>query len=68
MSQAFASTSFLAGKAAFVTGGSRGIGAAIVRRVAADGPAVVVHAYADDYQTDPSGNSGSRIACGVVSR
>lgn len=34
----------------------------------ADGAAVVVHAYADDYQTDPSGNSGARIACGVISR
>lgn len=34
----------------------------------ADGTAVVVHASADDYKTDPSGNSGSRIACGVFSR
>ena len=34
----------------------------------ADGTAIVVHAGADDYNTDPSGNSGSRIACGVFSR
>jgi Cu-Zn family superoxide dismutase len=32
----------------------------------ADGAAIVVHARADDYRTDPSGNSGDRIACGVV--
>jgi Cu-Zn family superoxide dismutase len=34
----------------------------------ADGAAVVVHANADDYRTDPSGNSGGRIACGVLER
>ena len=30
-----------------------------------DGSAFVVHADADDQMTDPSGNSGDRIACGV---
>jgi Cu-Zn family superoxide dismutase len=32
----------------------------------ADGSAIVVHASADDYTTDPAGNAGDRIACGVV--
>lgn len=32
----------------------------------ADGAAFVIHAKADDYRTDPSGNSGDRIACGVI--
>ena len=32
----------------------------------ADGAALVIHATADDYVTDPSGNSGARIACGVI--
>ncbi|MBM0170680.1 superoxide dismutase family protein [Altererythrobacter sp. C41] len=34
----------------------------------ADGTAVVVHADADDYRTDPTGNAGSRLACGVLAR
>jgi Cu-Zn family superoxide dismutase len=29
--------------------------------------ALVIHAQADDLKTDPAGNSGDRIACGVVS-
>ena len=32
----------------------------------ADGAALVIHAGADDYQTDPAGNAGDRIACGVI--
>lgn len=32
------------------------------------GTALVVHAKADDGKTDPSGNSGDRIACGVVAK
>jgi len=31
------------------------------------GTSLMIHAKADDYKTDPSGNSGDRIACGVVS-
>ncbi|HEX8821319.1 MAG TPA: superoxide dismutase family protein [Archangium sp.] len=31
-----------------------------------DGAAVVVHASGDDYKSDPAGNAGDRIACGVV--
>lgn len=31
-----------------------------------DGSAVVLHEVSDDYKTDPSGNSGVRIACGVI--
>ncbi len=34
----------------------------------ADGTAIVVHAGPDDYKTDPAGNSGGRIACGVFTR
>lgn len=30
------------------------------------GKSVVVHEKEDDLKTDPSGNSGSRVACGVI--
>ena len=32
------------------------------------GTAVVVHAEADDYKSQPAGDAGSRIACGVIER
>jgi superoxide dismutase, Cu-Zn family len=32
------------------------------------GTAIVIHEKADDYKTDPAGNSGNRIACGVVEK
>jgi Cu-Zn family superoxide dismutase len=34
----------------------------------ADGYALVIHEKADDYKSDPAGNAGARIACGVVTR
>lgn len=34
----------------------------------ADGAALVVHEGPDDYVSDPSGDAGGRIACGVVMR
>jgi Cu-Zn family superoxide dismutase len=33
-----------------------------------DGSAIVIHAGADDQKSQPAGNSGGRIACGVVKR
>jgi Cu-Zn family superoxide dismutase len=32
------------------------------------GTAIVIHAKADDYKTDPAGNAGDRIACGVIAK
>jgi Cu-Zn family superoxide dismutase len=34
----------------------------------ADGSSLVIHAAVDDYRTDPAGNSGDRIACGVIEK
>ena len=33
-----------------------------------DGSALVLHEGADDYMSDPAGNAGARIACGVVAK
>jgi superoxide dismutase, Cu-Zn family len=35
---------------------------------AGGGTSLVIHAKADDMKTDPSGNSGDRIACGVITK
>ncbi len=34
--------------------------------VANGGTSIVIHEKADDMKTDPSGNSGNRIACGII--
>lgn len=44
-----------------LTGGDRAL-------LDGDGTALVVHAGVDDYRSDPAGNAGPRIACGVVVR
>ena len=33
-----------------------------------DGTALVIHADPDDEKTDPAGNSGARIACGIIEK
>jgi Cu-Zn family superoxide dismutase len=33
-----------------------------------DGSSIVIHAVADDYRSQPAGNAGARVACGVITR
>lgn len=33
-----------------------------------DGTSIVIHAKADDYQSQPAGNAGDRVACAVIKR
>jgi Cu-Zn family superoxide dismutase len=32
------------------------------------GKSVIVHKDADDFKTQPTGNSGARVACGVINK
>lgn len=32
----------------------------------ADGSSLIIHEFGDDLQTDPNGNAGSRVLCGVI--
>jgi len=41
-------------------------GATMANLLDPDGASLVLHAQADDNMTDPSGNSGPRIACAVI--
>lgn len=41
-------------------------GATMPELLDADGAAFMVHAKPDDYKTDPTGDAGDRIACGVL--
>lgn len=46
-----------------------GSSAAVIPQIFdADGTALVVHEGADNYMSDPAGDAGSRVACGVFSR
>jgi len=44
------------------------LGSGPVAVLDADGTALVIHAKGDDYASQPAGDSGDRIACGVLSR
>jgi Cu-Zn family superoxide dismutase len=42
------------------------LGAGATSLFDADGSSIIVHTGPDDFRTDPTGNSGGRIACGVI--
>jgi superoxide dismutase, Cu-Zn family len=50
----------------FVAPGLRLTGDAAAALLREGGTALMVHAGPDDYRTDPAGDSGARIACGVI--
>ncbi len=47
-----------------ITGGRIDSGSAAL--LDEDGAAVMIHAGPDDYRSDPAGDAGARIACGVI--
>jgi len=51
---------------AFIQKEGRNAGPGSFEIADANGAAVVIHAKPDDYKTDPSGDSGDRIACAVI--
>jgi Cu-Zn family superoxide dismutase len=42
------------------------LSAGLLSALDGNGSAIVIHAAADDFVSQPSGNSGGRIACGVI--
>ena len=55
------------GKASFMVDGAT-LGDGANSLLHEGGTSIVIHAKADDLMSDPSGNSGDRIACGVIER
>jgi Cu-Zn family superoxide dismutase len=53
---------------ATVTGARVNMGDAANSLFTNGGTSLVIHEKADDMKTDPSGNSGARIACGVITK
>jgi Cu-Zn family superoxide dismutase len=53
---------------ASVTAASASLGAGHHTLFTEAGTAIVIHAKADDGMTDPTGNAGDRIACGVIAK
>jgi Cu-Zn family superoxide dismutase len=54
------------GKLVFEAKGARLSGESTANLLRQEGSALVIHAAPDDERSDPAGNSGARIACGVV--
>lgn len=52
----------------FLAGAGKGPWLTAANVFDADGAAVVIHAGPDDYRSQPAGNAGDRIACGVLSK